>query len=201
MVLEKLNRVSVLDAELTANGVTEQQLNALNAQIFEVEKAQARLSSLLPALRLSAVDALSAQASGKPLELVAGEVRTLPLKSGWTLEVPGLMSIELEPMPSVEEEEAKLASEMERLSEACQRLGLREPSEAAARQRQRQQAQDELARCQDAVQASLGSFNLEQLHCRIESLKLLLGQASRSRKIFGKIWKLSNGSSMAPTML
>jgi DNA repair exonuclease SbcCD ATPase subunit len=176
MILEKLGRMAELEAELTANVITDEDVRKLHSETLAVEKARVRLSSVLPALRLQAFGALNVEMTGQALELAPGEVRVLPLNGGWTMTVPGLLSLELEPVPSVTACEAELARAMEQLELHCKQLGLREPAEAASRQRHRQRALDEQEQCQDAVKIWLGSWSLEQMHRRIESLKLTLDQ-------------------------
>lgn len=144
-------RVRDAKLELARNTVTEAVAREIRAAESAVDIARARLDAAAPRLRVTALGACSITADGEALRLAPGETRDAPVAGSSTVEVPGVLRVEVAAGESADALARQLAEAEKRLRAALEAQGVADAADIPGLVEKRREAERVIADHQRAA--------------------------------------------------
>lgn len=167
--------VGKLDAQLGAISLTADVMADIESAAALVDRCEAQLASSSTTVELTAATELELTVSGQTVRLAAGERWTPPAAAASTVELPGLLSIRIDPGATTAGIGEKLAGAQRVLAEALQQGGAANLADAREIDRRRR----DLAGSRDQLSATLtgllGGEDVDAIRDRLTALRAAAG--------------------------
>ena len=175
---EACRDLSELDAELSAITLTPAALADIEDAAAQVNSLQARLDATGGSVEFIAAAGVQLSLDGEPLTLPAGQVLARPASAELTVELPGVLTVRIDPGADAAALRSELARAGEVLDQALAAAGVADPIAARAVEARRtglMQSRATIAATLDGLYAGEDS---EQLRARLDGLRATVEQAA-----------------------
>ena len=168
------------DTQLAAIAVTDEVLADIEAACALVARLQAQLQADAATVEFSVPADLAVAVDGEPRTLAAGTSWEQPATEAVVVEVPGVLSVRINPGAGAVELRSKLAAAQALLAEALAQGGVADVDAARAAAAQRRALSAESGRLTTALEVLRGGDDPEQLRTVLSDLRAAAAPASVS---------------------